>query len=144
MAITYNGTKIDKIVYNGTAIFGGGKVAVDLLWSNPSPSSSFNSKTIVALNSDYRTKYKYLRIDYRTGSGSASNKTSVGGTAASIFIGGWSDDSALNCVRNIVLKDSYIECSNCYGFGSGTVVNNNCVPIKIYGIKDITFGEGGA
>ena len=54
---------------------GGGTLTETVLWTNPSPSSSFSNQT-VTLSESY-TNYKYVGVKYATGTGSSAPEATM-------------------------------------------------------------------
>ena len=123
-----NGNNIYPIAYAQ------GGMKMDLLWTNPSPSSSFAAQTVALDLSEYNLiLVQFLR---------ATNTTSFRGTDISIvgsastgIIGG------VDSVNSSVLSRSYESTTNGVTFALGRANNESssdsawCIPTYIYGIK---------
>lgn len=122
-----DGNNIYPLAYN----MGGAKM--DLLWTNPSPTSSFTAQTISLDLSNYDLVLIFARRD-------ASNynyniNTLVNRDGMVNMIGTYSSKL---CTRGVTMTDSGLEFGAGFyatGYGTDTNDNNKNIPYKIYGIK---------
>lgn len=118
---------------------GGGKLKDTVLWTNSTPTSSFNSQTSVL--SDSIANYTYIKIVHR--------KSTTDGNTTSVYIDP-SDFSTNVNARNAIgwLVGSYayqrtfsyntdlkINFNVCYQSGTTTAANQNAIPVSIIGLK---------
>ena len=111
-----------------------------VLWTNPSPNSSYDGNQSITFESGFKfTDYDYIKIEYRPYSGysndiilvspenmSGSRKVNVG---LGERMSGW-------YTRPIELEyPRYINIKSCYALASSTKDDSLCVPIKVSGIN---------
>lgn len=119
--------------YGGTgsgagAAKGGG--AVDILWTNPSPSSSFAAQTI----SVDLTGYDLIFIEYKAISSSTFLSGIIDGDSHTILLLAIQNTSNnRNGTRVATYDNTSVQFGNCTF--NGTQTNTYCVPLTIYGVK---------
>lgn len=115
---------------------GGGVSVGDLLWSNTSPSSTFNSQT-VALD---LTSYGWVVIETRYGTSGANKsmvlieKGTVDSTDEKLSRG-----YASTAQRIATVTDTGVAFDN--GILNGNTNNSYAIPTRIWGIKDLTLNQ---
>ena len=139
MAITYNGTKIDKIVYNGTEVFGGNSVQETSLWTNSRPSSQMGYQTLY--NIPY-TNYDYIKVKYRRSTSEYDSATaifkvsdcSVGYRRMAMCIGiGYNNESYIRPMY--LINDNQVLLISGIDIANGSNKDSYCIPTEIIGIK---------
>ena len=119
-------------------------VKIDKLWTNPSPTASFDAQTISLDLSNYdEVEIKYAGSTSWTVDDSITVKKERR-AYASIVAGNAGLQSTSNTVlylgnRTFTVSDTGVVCSAGYALTSGgsyvSSANNVCIPIEIYGIK---------
>ena len=124
--------------WNDIIVGGGGGLSPTVLWTNPSPTSSFASQT-VALSQALSNFTYYMVIFKSTNGGSRYNST---GLLPVGLRGHCNLASDCNYTRPFDFSSDYtgIVFDNCkkfgtYGSGTQTNSNNNCTPYQIIGFK---------
>lgn len=113
-----NGNNIYPIAYAQ------GGVKMDLLWTNPNPTSSFSAQTVTC-----DTSYSMYLVDCRT----ANNSTNI---VSNMFVNGTSfcvNNGTNSISRNATVGANGITFSD--GYLGGNANNNMVIPYHIYGIK---------
>lgn len=125
---------------------GGGQMTETVLWTNPSPTTSFTLQTITL--SENFTNYDYVRI-YLKGSRTdntecmievPSDKLKAAVTSVAyrpnIYIGGYDGNGTYQYVRRIsYITDSSLSINSSYRINAAATNDNLFIPIKITGIK---------
>lgn len=138
MTISYNGTVINKITYNGTEIFGGG-MEKTVLWTNNSPNTSMGYQTLSGIN--YST-YDYVMIEYK-------RSTSENISANALFkVSDYAQESrtmamvvGIGMGNETYVRPFYLMSSNqilvisSIDIKTGSNKDGYNIPTKIYGIK---------
>lgn len=120
---------------NGVKIDGKSIQAIDLLWTNANPNSSFSGQTISLNLSDY--EFVVIQLKWNSSSAKAvmssilHTNTDEGTTIAAVY--------NARVYREVSITNAGIQFVDCYyaaNYSAAVSVNNAyCVPYKIYGIK---------
>lgn len=120
-----------------------------VLWTNPSPTSSFSSQTVTL--SDNKSNYKYIAVEYAvktTSTGSGTVLMSVedfvnAGTSVNVsplpalclYSAPDSDGKRYARVVYNHSEDNKINIYDCQRINSQATANSMAIPWKIYGLK---------
>lgn len=109
-----------------------GGVKMDLLWTNPSPTSNFSAQTI----SHDNTKYSWFYVETFGTNGNTYGYTNVVEKGLRNHILGYVGGRL--SFRSITITDSgFVYTDNSYinTYGTGTTDNSYLLPYRIYGIQ---------
>lgn len=131
-------------------MWGGGALTETVLWTNPSPTSTF-SGTECSLSSTLDNGYKYIKVTYRASTTDAT-EYEVYFDAQSFINNGTLDQAGqylpaisttiqvssnyfqtVRCMRKG--SNTSINVTQCYRLGQTTAYNNYAIPTKISGLK---------
>lgn len=119
-----NGDNLYPIAY------GQGGVKLDLLWTNPSPTSSFSAQTVSINLSDYDVLFICHYSDYAQ---NPRPQRVVSVALKSYGYGMLVDGSNLWPRRNVVVTNTGVQFTD--AVANGSTSNGFCVPQYIYGLK---------
>lgn len=110
-----------------------GGMKMDLLWTNPSPTSEFSAQTVSVDLSGYDAFYVECTVQssYPTLKSSSVILANSSSTCSGIDGGGYVRSRTITCNNNGFTTESgrYVQKD-----GQG-VANDSCIPYRIYGIK---------
>lgn len=130
-----NGDNIYPIAYAQ------GGMKMDLLWTNPSPTSTFAAQTISLDLSKYTI---FIIITKPYAAANYTDNYQYGASASSVIIknikASITTPAPVNRFREVVINDSSVQFSAAYSFSTytGTAAadgNDTVIPLYIYGIK---------
>lgn len=115
---------------------GGGSsgLTMSLLWTNPSPTSSFSAQTVPLDLSSYDA-IGIIPLFSTSVQYPAFMQTYIN-TASTVVLNTYASDSNRQGGRTVVISSTGLQFSA--GTYNGSASNSNCIPYKIYGIKGIT------
>ena len=123
---------------------GGGALSETVLWTNPSPTSGFTSQSVNL--SDNLTNYKFIKATWKI-SKSTSDEAAVimsiddflqTGLTQSDFLFTLTSriSNNITAVRSCWYEtDNKIHIGTGIDAGSSTTRNDNCIPLKVFGLK---------
>ena len=132
--LSYFWGKVKDYVDNNSG-GGGGDSGIELLWSNPSPSSAFDAQTISIDMSRYGAVI--IRLRASTTGGQYTNNIVMKGTSetgnTSLFIRAYSSSNMFTRGAKLVNEGVIFTT----GYQNGTAGTGYAIPVSIYGIANL-------